>query len=178
MKLKRGFSNIGKGILSVAWAIVSVSLIMSAVLLPYRAFMKKTVSDECNVVAASISVLRPAGIAYDLECDLLARFISSLAEKEPYVCRVAIGATVVNRKVSVHFSDDIASVIYNFSPHFSENMLEAIPSDRTKHAARDALMGIDPSGGALYFCMRGKESELPAAKKSITANYGSYVFAK
>ena len=179
MKMLKNFIIQKRDLLLSLCLITCASAVMSAVILPYKALMSlgEPYESEAHTCAA-LSVLHPVGITYDLECDLLARFIFSLAENEPYVCQVSIGATIVNRKNSAHFSDDIASIIFNCSPHFSEDMLSVEPNERSRHAARDALMGVDPSGGALYFCRRGNESDLPNSKRLFTANYGSFRFAK
>lgn len=165
-----------KALIRSTVSIVSACAVMSSVLLVYSALMQRDAFDES--VPASLYVTAPVGIAYERRRDLVAKFIYSLAPNEPYVCQVAIGAAVVNRKNDAHFPSDIASVIFGFSPHFKEDFMSSEPSARSLRAARDALLGVDPTGGALYFCRTGDESTLPHPSYTITASYGNYRFAK
>lgn len=157
-------------------SVVSACAVMSSVLLVYSTLMQADRPDKS--APASLYITAPVGIAYEHRRDLVARFIYSLAPNEPYVCQVAIGATVVNRKNDAHFQGDIASVIFGFSPYFKEDFILSEPSERSLRAARDALLGVDPTGGALFFCKKGDESSLPQPSYTITASYGNYRFAK
>jgi len=87
------------------------------------------------------------------EFDLLARIITAEADSESYNTQVAVGATVLNRMDSPQFPDTIRAVIYQrnqFQP-VSNGSINKPASESCKKAARDALNGIDPSEGALYF---------------------------
>jgi N-acetylmuramoyl-L-alanine amidase len=91
------------------------------------------------------------------ELDLLARLVRAEAESEPYAAKVAVAAVVVNRVKSDLFPDTITSVIYEVSNGYYqftpvENGWINKPATQTdKNAALDALRGIDPSNGALYY---------------------------
>ncbi len=85
--------------------------------------------------------------------DLLARLISAEARGEPYVGQVAVGAVVLNRMEHPSFPNTMSGVIYQpgaFSciddGQFNEPVAES-----SYRAARDALNGWDPSGGAIYY---------------------------
>ena len=179
MKTFKNFITRQKDFLLSLCLIICACAVMSAIILPYKTLMSaKPAHTAEERPCASLSVLYPVGIAYDLDCNMLAKFIFSVAENEPYVCQVSVGATIVNRKNNAHFSSDIVSVIFNCSPHFNEDILSLEPSGRAKHAARDALMGVDPSGGALYFFTDKNETDAESTKKIFTAKYGSIRFAK
>lgn len=84
---------------------------------------------------------------------LLARIISAESRGEPYIGQVAVGAVVLNRIEHPSFPDTLSGVIYQkgaFSciddGQFYENV-----ADSAYSAARDALNGLDPSGGAIYY---------------------------
>jgi N-acetylmuramoyl-L-alanine amidase len=85
--------------------------------------------------------------------ELLARVIRAEAEAEPYTGQVAVGAVILNRIQNAKFPKTIAGVIYQ--PHAFESVSNGqinIPAtDSTRKAARAALNGWDPSGGALFF---------------------------
>ena len=87
------------------------------------------------------------------DVDLLARLISAEARGEPYTGQVAVGAVVLNRMNSPAFPSSMSGVIYQsgaFSCIDDGQFWEAV-TDSAYKAARDALNGWDPSGGALYY---------------------------
>lgn len=87
------------------------------------------------------------------ELMLLARLIYAEAAGEPYIGKVAVGAVVLNRVRSRLFPDTIQGVIYEpwqFSC-VGNWMFNAYPSQESIRAAKDALSGWDPTGGALYY---------------------------
>ena len=84
---------------------------------------------------------------------LLARLISAEARGEPYIGQVAVGAVVLNRMEHPSFPDTMAGVIYQkgaFSCLYDGQFDEPI-ADSAYAAARDALNGMDPSDGAIYY---------------------------
>lgn len=85
--------------------------------------------------------------------ELLARLIRAEAGAEPYVGQVAVGAVILNRIQNAKFPKTIAGVIYQ--PHAFESVSNGLindpPTDSARKAARAALNGWDPSGGALFF---------------------------
>ncbi len=85
--------------------------------------------------------------------NLLARLISAEARGEPYVGQVAVGAVVLNRVAHTSFPNSIAGVIYQpnaFTCLYDGQFNKAV-ADSAYRAARDALNGWDPSGGAIYY---------------------------
>ena len=84
---------------------------------------------------------------------LLARLISAEARGEPYVGQVAVGAVVLNRIDHPSFPNTLSGVIYQ-SGAFScldDGQFNQPISDSAYRAAREALNGSDPSGGAIYY---------------------------
>ena len=84
---------------------------------------------------------------------LLARLISAEARGEPYVGQVALGAVVINRIDHPSFPNSLSGVIYQ-SGAFScldDGQFNQPISDSAFRAAREALNGSDPSGGAIYY---------------------------
>lgn len=85
--------------------------------------------------------------------ELLARIISAEARGEEYLGQVAVGAVVLNRIEHPSFPDTLAGVVYQkgaFSCLNDGQFYEPI-DDSAYKAARDALNGLDPSGGAIYY---------------------------
>lgn len=85
--------------------------------------------------------------------DLLARLISAEARGEPYTGQVAVGAVVLNRMESPAFPNTMSGVIYQSGAFtcLSDGQFWGEVTDSAYKAARDALGGWDPSGGALYY---------------------------
>lgn len=84
---------------------------------------------------------------------LLARLISAEARGEPYTGQVAVGAVVLNRMKHPSFPNTMSGVIYQpgaFSC-LSDGQFDRPVADSCYQAARDALNGWDPSGGAIYY---------------------------
>ena len=84
---------------------------------------------------------------------LLARLISAEARGEPYVGQVAVGAVVLNRVGHPSFPNSISGVIYQpgaFSC-LDDGQFDKPIAESAWRAAREAMNGYDPSGGAVYY---------------------------
>lgn len=84
---------------------------------------------------------------------LLARLISAEARGEPYIGQVAVGAVVLNRIKHPSFPNSLSGVIYQsgaFSCMYDGQFDQPI-ADSAYRAAREALSGSDPTGGAIYY---------------------------
>ena len=89
----------------------------------------------------------------DTSVDLLARVISAEARGEPYSGQVAVGAVILNRVEHPSFPNTIAGVVYQpgaFTCMVDGQFNEPVAQSAVR-AARDALNGVDPSGGAIYY---------------------------
>ncbi len=84
---------------------------------------------------------------------LLARLISAEARGEPYSGQVAVGAVVLNRMKHPSFPNTMSGVIYQSGAFscMSDGQFNQPIADSCYQAARDALNGWDPSGGAIYY---------------------------
>lgn len=125
-----------------------------------RAFQKKnglTVDGIAGSATLKAMGLESGGSggssSYSNEVSLLARLISAEARGEPYEGQVAVGAVVLNRIEHPSFPNTLSGVIYQ-SGAFSclyDGQFDQPVSDSAYRAARDALNGWDPSGGAIYY---------------------------
>ena len=84
---------------------------------------------------------------------LLARLISAEARGEPYEGQVAVGAVVLNRMKHPSFPNTMSGVIYQSGAFtcVSDGQFNQPVEYSCYQAARDALNGWDPSGGAIYY---------------------------
>lgn len=87
------------------------------------------------------------------DVELLARLISAEARGEPYTGQVAVGAVVLNRVESPAFPNSMSGVIYQSGAFtcLQDGQFWGSVSDSAYKAARDAINGWDPSGGAIYY---------------------------
>mgnify|MGYP002626578646 CR=1 FL=1 len=87
------------------------------------------------------------------DVELLARLISAEARGEPYTGQVAVGAVVLNRVESPSFPNTMSGVIYQSGAFtcLQDGQFWGSVADSAYKAARDALNGWDPSGGAIYY---------------------------
>jgi N-acetylmuramoyl-L-alanine amidase len=86
--------------------------------------------------------------------ELMARMIVAEAEGEPYLGMVAVGAVIMNRVESPRFPDTIRAVLFQrgqFEPIANGRFWRVQVREIHRRAARAALAGMDPTGGALFF---------------------------
>ena len=109
---------------------------------------------------------------------LLARLISAEARGESYLGQVAVGAVVLNRVEHPSFPDTISSIIYQkgaFSCIDDGQFYEPV-ADSAYKAARDALNGLDPSGGAIYYYNPKTATNKWIRSRQIITTIGKHVF--
>lgn len=110
--------------------------------------------------------------------DLLARIISAEARGEPYSGQVAVGAVVLNRIEHPSFPDTLSGVVYQkgaFSCLDDGQFYEPI-SDSSYRAATDAINGVDPSGGAIYYYNPKKATSKWIFSRKIITTIGNHRF--
>lgn len=84
---------------------------------------------------------------------LLAKVISAEARGEPYSGQVAVGAVILNRVAHPSFPNTISGVVYEPGAFtcMVDGQIDQPVADSAYRAARDALNGSDPTGGAIYY---------------------------
>ena len=116
--------------------------------------------------------------ANEANVNLLARIISAEARGEPYEGQVAVGAVVLNRIEHPSFPDTLSGVIYQpgaFTAITDGQFNEPI-ADSAYRAARDALNGLDPSGGAIYYYNPDKTSNQWIRTRPVIKRIGAHLF--
>lgn len=110
--------------------------------------------------------------------ELLARIISAEARGEPYLGQVAVGAVVLNRIEHPSFPDTLSGVVYQkgaFSCLNDGQFYEPI-SDSAYKAATDAINGLDPSGGAIYYYNPVKSTNKWIFSRPVITTIGEHRF--
>lgn len=119
------------------------------------------------------------GVSRSDDIHLLARIIYAETKGEPYLGQVAVGAVILNRVRHPSFPNTLAGVIYQplaFEP-VQNGTINQAPDDSAYNAARDALNGWDPTGGAIYFWNPATASSPWIWTRKITLTIGEHVFA-
>ena len=110
---------------------------------------------------------------------LLARTIYAEGRGEPYTGQVAIGAVVLNRVRDKAFPNTISGVVYQKHAFtaVSDGQINLTPNDTAMKAARDALNGWDPTGGALYYYNPAVATSSWIFDRQTVTVIGKHVFA-
>lgn len=106
-----------------------------------------------SATLAAMGITDKSATNQTVDIDLLARLISAEARGEPYTGQVAVGAVVLNRMEHPSFPGTLSGVIYQ-SGAFSclyDGQFDQPVAESAYRAARDALNGWDPTGGAIYY---------------------------
>lgn len=114
------------------------------------------------------------------DVELLGKVISAEARGESYEGQVAVGAVILNRVAHPSFPDTLSGVVYQkgaFSCVNDSNWYEPI-SETSKRAARDALNGWDPSGGAIYYFNASKTNDAFMHSRPVIKVIGNHKFCK
>ncbi|MDP4090112.1 MAG: spore cortex-lytic enzyme [Bacillota bacterium] len=111
---------------------------------------------------------------------LLARVINGEARGEPYEGQVAVGAVILNRTRDSRFPSTIAGVIYQPGAFTAtvDGQIDANVEQSSINAARDALNGWDPSGGAIYYYNPAKTTNAWIWSRPVITVIGSHKFCK
>ena len=111
---------------------------------------------------------------------LLAKVINGEARGEIYTGQVAVGAVVLNRVRSSSFPNTIAGVIYQSGAFtaVSDGQINLQPQQSCYNAARDALNGWDPTGGALYYYNPATATSSWIWSRPILVKIGRHNFCK
>jgi len=116
--------------------------------------------------------------ATEANINLLARIISAEARGEPYKGQVAVGAVILNRIEHPSFPDTLSGVIYQngaFTAIVDGQFNEPVASS-AYNAARDALNGWDPTGGAIYYYNPAKTSNAFMHSRPVITVIGGHRF--
>ena len=110
---------------------------------------------------------------------LLARTIYAEGRGEPYTGQVAIGAVILNRVRHPSFPNTISGVVYQKHAFtaVTDGQINLTPNDTAMKAARDAINGWDPSGGAIYYYNPAVATSSWIFDRQTVTVIGKHVFA-
>ena len=110
---------------------------------------------------------------------LLARTIHAEGRGEPYTGQVAIGAVIMNRIRHPSFPNTVSGVVYQKHAFtaVSDGQINLTPNETAMKAARDAMNGWDPTGGAIYYYNPAVATSSWIFSRQTIATIGKHVFA-
>ena len=120
----------------------------------------QTCSVECSVSEES-----------DLE--MLSRCVEEVFGDRSYTERVAFCAVILNRAEKDGFPATVAGVMRSAGIYPSS--FEGSVSERSLHAARSAMLGVDPTLGSLYI-INTHDPAYSEYEGRVAAVYGDYAF--
>lgn len=121
-----------------------------------------------------------SGTSYsNSDINLLARAVYGEARGESYTGQVAVAAVILNRVKSPSFPNTISGVIYQ--PYaftaVADGQINLTPNATAIKAAKDAMNGWDPTGGAIYYYNPATATSKWIYSKKVTTTIGRHVFA-
>ena len=144
----------------------------------YNGLAADGIAGEQTLRKMGISSVAGQGGFSSSDVDLLAKIISAESRGEPYQGQVAVGAVILNRIEHPSFPNTLAGVIYQpgaFSCLY-DGGVNAPVADSAYRAARDAINGNDPSGGAVYYYNPAKSTNKWIFSRPVITVIGSHRF--
>ncbi len=170
------------GILYVCGAAMLLSIILTGIACSAGAAEIKQ-KETVACIAGEEKNTNRAVVLTQAEKSLLAQLVSAECQGEPYLCRVAAAAVVLNRVEHAGFPDTVVNVIFSVGAFASveQGKIGQGPPETemdmaiSMEAVRQAACGEDPTGGALYFA---GENDPRATGIAVTFCAGGMVFGR
>jgi len=115
------------------------------------------------------------------DIEIMARTIHGEARGEPYMGQVAVGAVIINRVLNHEFPNNIRDVVYQRRQFtaVADGQINYTPNNTAYRAAKEALNGIDPTMGSLYYYNpKTAENKSWFQTRKFVVSIGEHVFAK
>ncbi|MDT8718515.1 spore cortex-lytic enzyme [Clostridium sp. 19966] len=141
------------------------------------------VAGDATLKALGINVAQKTtgtSTASNQNLTLLSRLINGEARGEPYQGQVAVGAVIMNRVRDPRFPNTVAGVIYQPGAFTAivDGQINVKIEQSSINAARDALNGWDPSGGAVFYYNPAKTTNKWIWSRPVIKVIGSHRFCK
>lgn len=109
----------------------------------------------------------------------LSRIIYAESGAEPFRGKIAVGNVVMNRVRSAQFPNTISGVVYQKHAFtaVTDGQINLTPNETAMKAARDAINGWDPSGGAIYYYNPAVATSAWIFDRQTVTVIGKHVFA-
>ncbi len=110
---------------------------------------------------------------------MIARMVAAEARGEPFDGQVAVASVIANRVRDPRFPGTVSGVIFQplaFEPTLNGSFWNVNVTEQHVRAARYALNGMDPTGGATFFWNPATATSSWIWSRTITSRIGKHVF--
>lgn len=137
------------------------------------------VSDETDFTQVQAKSAK-AGTVSSNDVFVLSKIISGEARGEPFVGQVAVGAVIVNRVRNPNFPNSVYGVVFEPGAFtaVSDGQYFSAPTASSIKAARSAISGWDPTGGAIYYWNPSTATSRWIWSRNIITRIGKHVFGR
>lgn len=113
------------------------------------------------------------------DLELLARVIYAEARGEDFEGQVAVGAVVLNRLKDTRFPKTIQDVVFQPGAFTAvvDKQIHLTPDEEAYRAAKTALAGKDPTGGALYYFNPKTATDRWIKSRPVIKRIGNHTFS-
>lgn len=138
------------------------------------------IAGNATLAAIGLPTSSSSSSSSSANVNLLARIINGEARGETYTGQVAVGAVVLNRVEHPSFPNTIAGVIYQPQAFTAvdDGQINASVTASCIRAAKDALNGWDPTGGAIYYYNPRTATNKWIRSRPVITTIGKHVFCK
>lgn len=107
---------------------------------------------EGTVRSAGMTQATRLGLSQQ-DLDLMANAVHGEARGEPFIGQIAVAAVILNRVESASFPNTVSGVIFQPGAFtaVADGQIWLTPNETSRKAVQDALNGMDPTGGCLYY---------------------------
>jgi N-acetylmuramoyl-L-alanine amidase len=127
---------------------------------------------------ASLTPSTMAGVtANDLK--LMANAVYGESRGEPYIGQVAVAAVILNRVRAAEFPNTVSGVIFQPGAFtaVADGQIWLTPNATAKKAVQDALSGIDPTNGCIYYFNPATATSKWIWSRNQVKTIGKHIFA-
>ena len=162
----RCFSRLSADVRCALQAACAASLVLAMTLSPLDADASAQAAPEGETAPVYLD-LTLCAFSDDLELELLGRVLAAEAGDRSYAAQAALGAVLVNRLADPRYPSELGAVIGDAGLRAAAGEIPA----RSLRAAQVALMGVDPTHGAVLW---GDH----ATVGTVTAEFDGVVFGR
>ncbi|CAM3360377.1 spore cortex-lytic enzyme [Marinicrinis lubricantis] len=111
---------------------------------------------------------------------LMANAVYGEARGEPYEGQIAVAAVILNRIDSERFPNTVSGVIFQPGAFtaVADGQIWLEPNDKAKRAVLDALNGMDPTGGCIYYFNPATATSKWIWSRTQIKTIGKHIFCK
>lgn len=151
------------------WAVTGVLLLV---------FFLAGMAIEFGGLSQAEAAKKKVGTVSSNDVYVLSKIISGEARGEKFLGQVAVGSVIINRVKNPNFPNSVYGVVFEPGAFdaVSDGQYYSPPSSSALKAARSAINGWDPSGGALYYWNPSTATSRWIWSRRIIARIGRHVF--